>query len=101
VWDIFATGHGSTNHPASQIFNDPEWPGFWDSEPKDQLVSDMIGAADDETLMKAIDYYTELFYDEMPSVMLGDQFEFRAHRNEVMGYQNLPYFCFWNVGLDE
>jgi peptide/nickel transport system substrate-binding protein len=101
AWEIFATGHTSASHPASMTFNDPEWPGFWDSEPKDAAVSAMIEAPDDAALKDAVDSYTQIFYDEMPAIKMGDQFELRAHRAEVKGYQNNPAWAFWNVGLDD
>lgn len=99
-WDVFLTGHGAANHPARHVMNDAGWPGWWDNADKDQFVSDMIAAPDDTALMAAIDGWTELIYDEMPSMMIGHQFDLRGHSASVQGYVNMTPFFFWNVGLE-
>ena len=99
-WDVFLTGHGAASHPARHVMNDAEWPGWWDNADKDALVADMIAAADDAALKTAIDSWTELIYEEMPSIMIGHQFELRAHSESVKGFVNTTPFYFWNVGLD-
>ncbi len=100
AYEIFLTGHSQYSHPATQPFNDPAWPGFWESERKVEVVNQMIAATDDETLKGAIDSYTELIWEEMPMVKVGDNFVLRATRQEVKGYQNSPDWFFWNVGLE-
>jgi len=100
AYEIFLTGHSQYSHPATQPFNDPAWPGFWESERKVDVVNQMISATDDDTLKGAIDAYSELIWEEMPMVKVGDNFVLRAIRQEVKGYQNAPDWFFWNVGLD-
>ena len=63
-------------------------------------MSAMIEAPDEASLKTAIDNWTELIYSEMPSIMLGHQFDLRAHATSVQGYQNQTAFFFWNVGID-
>lgn len=99
-WDVFVTGHSSIGLPARHVMNDAEWPGWWDNADKDALVSDMFAAPDEEALQSAIDDWTALIYEDMPSIMLGHQFELRAHSSSVQGYQNRTEFFFWNVGLE-
>lgn len=100
AYEIFLTGHSQYSHPATQPFNDPAWPGFWESERKVDVVNQMISATDDDALKGAIDAYSELIWEEMPMVKVGDNFVLRATRQEVKGYQNAPDWFFWNVGLD-
>jgi peptide/nickel transport system substrate-binding protein len=100
AYEIFLTGHSQYSHPATQPFNDPAWPGFWESERKDELVNQMIAAADEAQLQTAIDDWTTLIWDEMPFVKVGDNFVLRGLRQEVKGYQNEPDWFFWNVGLE-
>lgn len=100
AYEIFLTGFSQYAHPATQPFNDAAWPGFWESEAKDQAISDMMAASDDESLQSAIDAYTETLWEEMPLVKVGDNFVLRAHRNEMKGFDNFPDWFFWNVGLE-
>jgi peptide/nickel transport system substrate-binding protein len=100
AYEIFLTGHSQYSHPATQPFNDPAWPGFWDSSAKDDLVNQMIAETDAEKLSAIIDDYTTVIWDEMPFVKCGDNFVLRGRRQEVVGYQNVPDFFFWNVGLN-
>jgi ABC-type transport system substrate-binding protein len=60
----------------------------------------MIAASDDATLKSAIDSWTQVLWEEMPLVKVGDNFVLRAHRNEMKGYGNMPDWFFWNVGLE-
>jgi peptide/nickel transport system substrate-binding protein len=99
VYEIFLTGHSSYSHPATQPFNDKEWPGFWDNAEKDRILSDMLAATDPEQQQGFIDEYQNLIYAEMPFVKCGDYYFLRAARAEVQGYSNFPDWFFWNVGL--
>jgi peptide/nickel transport system substrate-binding protein len=98
--EIFLTGFSQYSHPATQPFNDAAWPGFWESEAKDQAISDMMSATDETASKAAIDAYTETLWEEMPLVKVGDNFVLRAHRNEMKGYGNTSDWFFWNVGLE-
>lgn len=100
AYEIFLTGHSQYSHPATQPFNDPAWPGFWESDRKNEIVNQMLAETDAERLQAVIDSYTQLIWDEMPMVKLGDNFVLRATRQEVKGYQNSPDWYFWNVGLE-
>ena len=99
VYEIFLTGHSGYSHPATQPFNDKEWPGFWDNAEKDRILSDMLTATDPEQQQGFIDEYQNLIYAEMPFVKCGDYFFLRAARSEVQGYTNFADWFFWNVGL--
>ncbi|HEV2073136.1 MAG TPA: ABC transporter substrate-binding protein [Thermomicrobiales bacterium] len=100
AYEIFLTGHSQYSHPATQPFNDPAWPGFWESEAKDTLVNEMVAETDLEKLKSIIDEYTALIWDEMPFVKCGDNFVLRGIRQEVVGYNNMPDWFFWNLGLN-
>lgn len=100
AYEIFLTGHSQYSHPATQPFNDPEWPGFWASDAKDKLVRQMVQETDLEKLQTIIDEYTALIWDEMPFVKCGDNFVLRGIRQEVVGYTSMPDWFFWNVGLN-
>lgn len=100
AYEIFLTGHPQYKHPTAQVYNDPTFGGFWDSEVKDNLVDKMIVESDPEKFQEIVDDYTTLIWDEMPFVKCGDNFVLRGHRSEVVGYQNVPNFFFWNLGIE-
>jgi peptide/nickel transport system substrate-binding protein len=100
AYEIFLTGHSQYSHPATQPFNDPAWPGFWDDKEKDAVVDRMVAETDPTKLKAAIDDYTRLIWQQMPFVKCGDDFLLRGVRNEVKGYQNMPDWYFWNVGVE-
>jgi peptide/nickel transport system substrate-binding protein len=99
AYEVFITGHSSYSHPATQPFNDKEWPGFWDNAEKDRLVGAMVAEPDPAKQKRIVDEYQKLIYDEMPFVKCGDNFLLRAARKEVKGYVNPPDWFFWNVSL--
>ncbi|MGH2530882.1 MAG: ABC transporter substrate-binding protein, partial [Thermomicrobiales bacterium] len=99
AYEIFLTGHSSYVHPTTHPFNDKEWPGFWDSAAKDDIIGRMVAETDSEALKGIIDEYTTLIWSEMPFVKCGDNFLLRALRSEVTGYTNPPDWFFWNVGM--
>lgn len=98
--EIFSTGHPQYTHPATAAFNDESWPGFWASEAKDEAVKAMVEAADADSLSAAVDQYSEVFWDEMPYIKVGDNFGFRASGTNVVGFQNMPEIFLWNVGIE-
>lgn len=99
-YEIFMTGFPQYINPAQQVFNDADWPGWWNSDAKDESVEAMIAASDPDSLGSAIEQYTETLWEEMPIIKLGDNFVLRARRNEMKGYSNVPNWFFWNVGLE-
>lgn len=101
AYEIFMTGHSSYSHPATQPFNDPQWPGFWESEERDRILSEMIAEVDQEAQQALIVEYQELIWTEMPCIKLGDYFFLRAARAELQNFVNFPDWFFWNTGLSE
>jgi len=101
TYEVFMTGHSSYSHPATQPFNDPEWPGFWESEERDRILGEMIAEIDPEAQLERIVEYQELIWTEMPFVKCGDYFFLRAATANVQNYVNFPDWFFWNVGLSE
>ncbi|MEP7198283.1 MAG: ABC transporter substrate-binding protein [Chloroflexota bacterium] len=99
VYEIFLTGHASYVHPATHPFMAESWPGFWSSPARDAVLNKIIAEPD---LAKQKPLYDELqavVYKEMPFVKCGDNFLLRAMRKDVVNYQNIPDYYFWNVGF--
>lgn len=99
-YEIFSTSHPQFMHPATMVFNDDSYPGWWVSEAKDEVIDAMLSATDHETLMSAVDDYTALIWEEMPLVKFGDSFALRGTSTDVINYKNVSDWFLWNVGLD-
>ncbi|HEX7103224.1 MAG TPA: ABC transporter substrate-binding protein [Nitrolancea sp.] len=100
VYEMLVAGLSGSWMPATQLFNDPTWPGFWVSDQRDQLVGKMIEESDPATLQKTIDEYQALIYDELPIMKIGDSFGLQAIRDEVVGYNaGANDWYFWNCSL--
>ena len=66
AYEIFSTSHPQFMHPATMVFNDDDYPGWWRSEAKDEVLDAMLAATDHESLMAIVDDYTALIWEEMP-----------------------------------
>ncbi len=101
AWDIFVTGHPTFNHPVLQVFLDETWPGWWDSEQKDELISGIMGEPDPDVQMEYIEELQQLIYDDASFMMTCEYAEFRAYRNRLAGYQEPADWFFWNAWFEE
>ena len=77
-----------------------EWPGWWCSPEKDQLLQGMAREPDPRKRLGMWERVQALFYEDAARIKLGDYFRLDARRAEVQGYQPGPYMHFWNVWLD-
>jgi peptide/nickel transport system substrate-binding protein len=100
TWDVFVTGFPTFYHPATDIYLDSKWPGFWESEERDRLLADFVSAVDLERQQELWSQIQQVFWDEVPIYLLGDYFNLSGQRSDVRGYANLPDKFFWNVWLD-
>jgi peptide/nickel transport system substrate-binding protein len=100
VYEMLVAGLSGSWMPATQLFNDSSWPGFWESEQRDELVGKMIEESDPDKLKQAIDAYQTLIYDELPFMKIGDNFSLQAIRDEVVGFDTgANDWYFWNCSL--
>jgi peptide/nickel transport system substrate-binding protein len=75
------------------------WPGFWASPARDAVLNKIIAEADPAKQKPLYDELQSVVYKEMPFVKCGDNFLLRAMRKDVVNYQNIPDYYFWNVGF--
>jgi peptide/nickel transport system substrate-binding protein len=100
VYEMIIAGLSGFAHPATQLFNDKSWPGFWDNAKKDDIVSRMIAESDQDKLKAIIDEYQTLIYEELPFIKIGDNFSLQVIRKEVVGYPGSRNgWIFWNASL--
>jgi len=99
LYEMIIVGLSSTAHPATQVFNDKEWPGWWDSADKDQIVARMLQESDPAKSKAAIEDYQRLIYSDFPFTKIGDSYALQALRKEVQGFTTTNGWTFFNVSL--
>ena len=98
-YEVFVTGHSTFVHPILQVYLDGTWPGWWTSDKKDHLVSQMLAEPNPDKQQPLIRALQQLQWEDVPWIRCGETFNFRAIRQEIVGYQNPPNWYFWNCGF--
>ena len=100
LWDAFTTAFIFQPEPsvAAQILCD--WPGWWCTPEKDQLVQALARETDVKKRQATIEKLQAVFYADAARLKIGDYFRLDARRKEVQGYDSGPFMHFWNVWLD-
>jgi peptide/nickel transport system substrate-binding protein len=101
AWDIFITGHPTYTHPILQVFLDESWPGFWDNERKDELLSMAIAEPDPDVQMQHISDMQQLWYEDAAAVMICEYAVLRAYRDRIQGYADPADWFFWNAWFED
>jgi peptide/nickel transport system substrate-binding protein len=100
LWDVFSTAFVFSPEPTASPQALCEWPGWWCSAEKDQLLQAMSREHDFKKRHAAWEKIQGLFYADAARIKIGDYFRLDARRKDVQGYEPGPYMHFWNVWLD-
>jgi peptide/nickel transport system substrate-binding protein len=100
LWDAFTTAFIVQPEPtvAAQILCD--WPGWWCTTEKDQLVLALGRESDGRKRQAIVDKLQTLFYADAARIKIGDYFRLDARRRDVQGFDPGPFMHFFNVWLD-
>ena len=73
--------------------------GWWDSEEKNALVSEYVGATTDEEKIAAWEKIQELTYEQIPVIKMGDSYEYDVYAKGLEGFaERAPIWPhFWGV----
>jgi peptide/nickel transport system substrate-binding protein len=101
LWDAFTTAFIFQPEPSvgAQILCD--WPGWWCTPDKDQLVQALSRESDVKKRQAIIEKLQTAFYADAARIKVGDYFRLDARRKDVQGYESGPFMHFWNVWLDK
>lgn len=103
-WDLFHTGgvHGvGANDPLRSLPLSPAWFGWYQSKQMDDLKQQYATATTPEQAHQVIDKVQELWYKDVPDLLLGIAQFYDVWKPYVKGYNNTPLqSIFWNVWLD-
>jgi peptide/nickel transport system substrate-binding protein len=100
LWDAFSTAFVFVPEPATSAQVLCDWPGWWCSPEKDQLLQAMARELDFKKRYAMWEKVQAIFYAEAPRIKIGDYFRLDARRKDVGGYEAGPYMHFWNVWLE-
>lgn len=107
AWDIFTTGAGLTLDPLLMSFvTATTWPGWWDSDEKVELVSQIESETDFDARFEIWEDLQRLFYEEdVPMVKIADMPDFDARSPQLRGFEPISKVAggigFWNMWLEE
>ena len=101
LWDAFSTAFVLVPEPATSVQVLCDWPGWWCSPEKDQLLQQMQREPDFKKRYALWEKVQMVFYADAARIKIGDYFRLDARRKDVQGYEPGPYMHFWNVWLDK
>lgn len=99
-WDVFSTGIGNTLDPSLWIALDSSWPGWWDSEEKNQLVEDLWRAPTFEERKAIWDQLQELYYEEQPLATMGETGTMHVISPNLQNVVPHPNPFYWNIWIE-
>ncbi|MEW6624130.1 MAG: ABC transporter substrate-binding protein [Bacillota bacterium] len=99
LWDAFSTGFTFRADPTMMVVVSPTYAGWWENDTLKGLLDEMAVEEDTKTRYALWEQVQELFYEEVPSVKIGDYSNLRIMRSNVKGFANMNEIFFWNVWL--
>jgi peptide/nickel transport system substrate-binding protein len=100
LWDVFYTTHGFVPDPILFTYMSPVYPGWWNSQAKQQYTTEFTTTQDSAKRMAALEKLQALFYQEVPVLRTGDTFTYDIYNPKLQGITAstlLGFPSFWNV----
>jgi len=100
LWDVFYTTHGFVPDPILFTYMSPVYPGWWNSQAKQQYTTEFTTTQDSAKRMAALEKLQALFYQEVPVLRTGDTFTYDIYSPKLQGIATstlLNFPSFWNV----
>jgi peptide/nickel transport system substrate-binding protein len=101
AWDMFGTGISVKNNPLLLASMGDKWFGWWENPQRDQLAQQIAGELEDAKAAKTWAELQKLYYEEVPSVKIGDYFATRAARKNVKNVPTMGEYYFWNTYVEK
>ncbi|MBA2665432.1 MAG: hypothetical protein H0U69_00190 [Trueperaceae bacterium] len=101
VWDINTTGHDFSSDPILANYLTDSWDGWWVSDRREELVTRLHATVDPQERMQVWDEVVELYYEEMPTSIIGQFIFVEGVRADVQDHQDAGYFMIvWDAWFD-
>lgn len=101
VWEIFGTGISVKNNPLMLASMGDKWFGWWENAQRNDLAAKIATETDDAKSAKTWAELQKLYYEEVPSVKVGDYFALRAARKNVKNVPTMGEYYFWNTYVEK
>ncbi|MDB4898000.1 MAG: appA 1 [Firmicutes bacterium] len=101
AWDMFGTGISVKNNPLLLASMGDKWFGWWSNPQRDQLAQQIAGELVDAQAAKPWAELQKLYYEDVPSVKIGDYFGTRAARKNVKNVPTMGEYYFWNTYVEK
>lgn len=102
-YEIFNTGFSFNPEPTTLSFIPANWPGWWESEAKEEILDRIMTATDFDERFAIWEEFQQLYFEEVPAIRVGDFFGLSIFRSNLKG-EALPvssFPIFWNVWLED
>lgn len=99
-WEVMLTTFTAVPDPTFLLVLSTTFPGWYESRDMQAILSLMRRHLDPAVRMEQWRRAQALFYQEVPTVKLGDGFFMHVHRPELRGYIGNPSHYFWNTWLE-
>lgn len=99
AWDAFFTFHTFVPEPSLITILNPSYPGWWDTPTKREALAAFNREQDPEARKGKWTALQKIFYDEVPSLKVGDFYNLAAASDKLKGYTPAPWPYFWNAEL--
>src|SRR5690606_23941747 len=97
------TGFSFNPEPTTLSFIPANWPGWWESEAKEEILDRIMTATDFDERFAIWEEFRPLYFEAVPAIRVGDFFGLTIFRSTLEG-EALPvssFPIFWNVWLED
>ncbi len=98
-WEAICISGSMAPDPSLFSILNPAYPGWWDTPRKRTAFDKFLGATSEADRIAAWRQLHALFYEELPTVMIGAFYALYGISNKLSGFTSFGWPCFWNVRL--
>jgi peptide/nickel transport system substrate-binding protein len=99
MYDAFVTGHGFVPDPSLITILSSQYPGWWDSPEKNELVRKFNSTTQPAARKQLWDQLQELIYTQVPVIRVGQEQTLDVASAKLVNMWPTIWPNFWNVGL--
>jgi peptide/nickel transport system substrate-binding protein len=99
-WEVMITTFTAVPDPTFLLVLSTTFPGWYESRDMQAILALMRRHTDPKVRMDLWRRAQLLFWNEVPTVKLGDGFFMHVHRPALKGYLGMPSHYFWNTWLE-
>lgn len=103
TWEVFLGGGAAYSDPLTVVFLNDDFPGWWDTEEKAELMAGVTAGEDIESRKPAWDEVQELIWDDVPFIRFGHEPRLAVMSDDVGGFEATQGTVrgFYNIWLDQ